>query len=131
MRERVLVDTDVLIDHLRGRAEAREYLEASARPIVVSALTVAELHVGVREGAEREALAALLGLFAEIVPLEATDAVRGGFYRRDYGRTHGTGLVDACLAAQAERIGAELVTLNARHFLMLSADALRVPYEKA
>ena len=131
MRERVLVDTDVLIDHLRGRAEAREYLEASARPIVVSALTVAELHVGVREGAEREALAALLGLFAEIVPLEATDAVRGGFYRRDYGRTHGTGLVDACLPAQAERIGAELVTLNARHFLMLSADALRVPYEKA
>ena len=131
MRERVLIDTDVLIDHLRGRADARAYLEAEVRSIAVSALTVAERHVGVREGAERQALAALLELFAEVVPLEASDAVRGGLYRRDYGRTHGTGLVDACLAAQAERTGAEVVTLNARHFPMLSADALHVPYEKA
>jgi hypothetical protein len=126
----VLYDTDVLVDFLRGRGEARDALEAEARDAGVSTLVVAELYAGVRDGAERQALEALLGLF-EAVPLEADDAVQGGLWRRTFGPSHGTGIVDALIAAQAFRLGAEVVTLNARHFPMLGADGVRVPYRKA
>jgi hypothetical protein len=46
-------------------------------------------------------------------------AERGGLLRRDYAPKHGTGLADALIAASAQQCGAELVTLNAKHFPML------------
>ena len=52
----------------------------------------------------------------------------GGLYRRDYGRSHGTGLADALIAATSEENGADLVTFNRRHFPMVSR--LVVPYER-
>ncbi|HWT00392.1 MAG TPA: hypothetical protein VN256_09105 [Pyrinomonadaceae bacterium] len=54
MAERLPIDTDVLIDYLRGRAEAVSYLEGLAGQLLISAMSVAELHAGVREGEERE-----------------------------------------------------------------------------
>ena len=52
-----------------------------------------------------------------------------GRWRREFGRSHGTGLMDALIAACAAQAGATLATLNARHFPMLE-DVL-VPYRKA
>ena len=124
----VLYDTSVLVDFLRGRGEARAEIEAESRTCGVSALVAAELYAGVRLGQEETALASLLSLF-EPVPLDADDARLGGEWRRVYGPSHGTGLVDALLAAQAARLGAELVTLNGKHFPM--PLALRVPYRRA
>lgn len=43
----------------------------------------------------------------------------GGLYKRDYGKSHGIGLVDAILAATADAENAELKTLNTRHYPML------------
>jgi predicted nucleic acid-binding protein len=63
------------------------------------------------------------------VPVDLAVAVRGGLYRRDFGKSHSTGLADALIAATAELSGARLVTLNDRHFPMLS-DVI-VPYQKS
>jgi predicted nucleic acid-binding protein len=123
----LLIDTDVLIDYLRGRAEAVAYLEGSQEPLLVSAVTVAELYAGVREGAERTALEQFLAAF-EVVPVDQAIAVKGGLFRRDYGKSHATGLADALIAATAECRQATLVTLNTKHFPML-ANVL-VPYQK-
>ena len=128
-RNAVLLDADVVIDYLRSREQAIAYLEAESRRLHLSTLTVAELYAGVRDGRERRTLDGFLEAFA-LVPLEPDDAVRGGLHRRDYFRSHGTGLVDACVAAQAERLSAELVTLNGKHFPMLAGDAINVPYRK-
>jgi hypothetical protein len=56
MNDLLLLDTDVLIDYLRSRAEAVEYLENLPQLPIVSAITVAELSAGVREGRERNIL---------------------------------------------------------------------------
>jgi len=130
MAARLLLDTDVLIDYLRGVPEAVTYLESRKEVFLISAVTVGELYAGVREGREgreRKALDAFMGAF-EIVVLDASLAERGGLLRRDYGKSHGTGLADALIAASAERQEAVLVTLNRKHFPMLR-DVL-VPYEK-
>ncbi len=117
----MLVDADVLIDFLRGRPEARD--------AAVSAITVAELHVGVREGEERQALDAILATF-RVLPLDADTASSGGLRRRDYGKSHGVGLNDALIAATALGPGLPLAMLNARHYPMLPADRLVLPYRK-
>lgn len=127
MAVRLLLDTDVLIDYLRGVPEAVTYLESRKEVLLISAVTVGELYAGVREGRERKALDAFMQAF-EIVVLDASLAERGGLLRRDYGKSHGTGLADALIAASAERQEAVLVTLNRKHFPMLRE--VLVPYEK-
>jgi predicted nucleic acid-binding protein len=126
MAVRLLLDTDVLIDYLRGVPEAVTYLESRKEVLLISAVTVGELYAGVRAGRERKALDAFMGAF-EIVVLDASLAERGGLLRRDYGKSHGTGLADALIAASAERQEAVLVTLNRKRFPMLRE--VLVPYE--
>jgi predicted nucleic acid-binding protein len=123
----LLIDTDVLIDYLRDRAEAVSYLENLTEHILISAITVAELYAGVREGAERIALDSLVNAF-ETVNVDNEIGIRGGLIRRDYAKSHNTGLADALIAATAEIRGAQLVTFNSRHFPMLTVI---VPYQKA
>jgi predicted nucleic acid-binding protein len=127
MPKTILVDTDVLVDYLREYLPAVEYLESRREELSTSAVVVAELYAGVREGKERAALGTLLSLF-EVIPIDAELAERGGLLRRDFGPKHGTGLADALIAASSQRSGAELVTLNAKHFPML--QNVTVPYKK-
>lgn len=127
MAERLLIDTDVLIDYLRDRAEAVSYLESLTESLLVSVITVAELYAGVREGAERMKLDEFIRAF-EIVPVDREVAIRGGLYRRDYMKSHNVGLADALIAATAESRQAALVTLNSKHFPMFANVV--VPYQK-
>ncbi|MBP1468209.1 type II toxin-antitoxin system VapC family toxin [Candidatus Chloroploca sp. M-50] len=121
----VLIDTDVLIDYLRDKQEAVAYVDNLTVPLFLSVINVAELYAGVRDGAERTKLDAFINAFT-IVPLDREIGVTGGLYRRDYGKSHGTGLADALIAATARLHSLTLVTLNKKHFPMLTS--LIVPY---
>ena len=123
----LLFDTDVCIDYLRGIEPAVTYVESLADPILLSTISVAELYAGVREGSEREALTSFIAAW-EIVPVDEAIAIQGGLFRRDYGKSHQIGLADALIAATAELRNASLVTLNKKHFPMLST--VTIPYTK-
>lgn len=123
----LVVDTDVLIDYLRGRLQAVAFLEETDQPLAASVITVAELYVGVRDGEERRRLDAFVAAF-DVLGLDRQAAVVAGLWRRQYGPSHGMGLADALIAATVEAAGATLVTLNRRHFPMLAQ--VLVPYSK-
>ncbi len=127
MAGRLLIDTDVLIEYLRGRSEAVEYLEGLTSDLYLSVISVAELFARVRDDEEEKSLKQLLLTFV-ILPVTEKTARLGGLYRRDYGGSHGTGLADALIAATSEENGADLVTFNRRHFPMVSK--IMVPYER-
>jgi predicted nucleic acid-binding protein len=118
MADRLLIDTDVLIDDLRNRSEAVTYLENAAEPLLISVITVAELSAGVKEGAERVRLNLFITAF-DIKALDLTMAIAGGLHRRQYNKSHNVSLADALIAATAEEYQARLVTLNSKHFPML------------
>lgn len=124
----LLLDTDLLIDYLRGCAEAVTYLAGRTEPLLISAITVAALYAGVRDGPERVKLDAFVQAF-DVVSVDSEVALQGGLYRRDYGKSHRTGLADALIAVAAEVRQATLVTLNRKHFPML-ANVI-VPYSKS
>ncbi|NJM43939.1 MAG: type II toxin-antitoxin system VapC family toxin [Brachymonas sp.] len=73
-----LVDTDVWIDYLQGHPLAIEFVKKLPERTWISAVSVAELNAGVREGAEREALALLISSL-EVADLTAEIATRRWF----------------------------------------------------
>ena len=123
----LLIDTDVLVDYLRGHGKAVAFVGARSTRIILSSVVVAELYAGVRGDREEAALEAFVSLF-RVVPVEGEIARKGGLYKRDYGRSHGVGLADAILAATAEVEDAELKTLNTKHDPMFKG--LRPAYVK-
>jgi hypothetical protein len=127
MADAILVDTDVLVDFLRGHRKAVAFVNANANRLILSSIVVAELYAGVKGEAEEAALEDFVSLF-HVVPVSAEIAKAGGLYKRDYGKSHGVGLADAVLAATAEAENAELKTLNTKHYPMLKG--LKPAYQK-
>ncbi|MBW1979799.1 MAG: type II toxin-antitoxin system VapC family toxin [Deltaproteobacteria bacterium] len=123
----ILLDTDVLVDFLRGRRKAVAFINTNSDRIILSSIVVAELYAGVKGDAERAVLDNFVSLF-RVVPVSAKIAKAGGLYKRDYGKSHGVGLADAILAATAEAENAEFKTLNCKHYPMLKG--LRPAYRK-
>lgn len=101
----VLVDTDVLVDHLRG---ARRF-EPGRALVSYSIVTRTELFAG--RASEEGVVSKLLAPFREIV-VDRTIAERAGRLRRE----HGVRIADALIAATALTHGLTLVTRNARDF---------------
>jgi predicted nucleic acid-binding protein len=124
-----LIDTDVWIDYLRGHPQAIAFVQQLPERVWISAVSVAELHVGVREGKEREALEQLISTL-DVIDLTSGIAAQGGLLRRNWGKSHGVGLNDALIAATALAQGLQLCTLNAKHYPMLSANELQAAYKK-
>ncbi|HUF10159.1 MAG TPA: type II toxin-antitoxin system VapC family toxin, partial [Rhodothermales bacterium] len=120
-------DTDVLIEYLRGKERAAEFLEGIEGELMISVITVAELFSGVRGTDEMEALDQFLPAFL-VIPVDEHLARRGGLIRQEYHPSHGVGLADALIAATALDQQARLVTFNRRHYPMLS-DVVQ-PYRR-
>lgn len=124
----VLVDTSVLIDHLRGRPEAREALARAVddgERLIGSVLTRSEVLAGLRPG-EEQATSALLGVLEWIVVDEAVADHAGALAQRYLASHGGIDLTDYVIAATAAIHGATLWTRNVKHFPMMAG--LRPPY---
>ncbi|CAD5244658.1 type II toxin-antitoxin system VapC family toxin [Thermococcus camini] len=109
-----LVDTDVLIDVLRGVKEAKLYLtELAGEGLAVSVITISELFSGrdTKDPVKREKVLKLLRHF-EVIPVDSEIAILAGEIRRDYGLHLG----DAVISATAIVHGLTVVTGNIRHF---------------
>ena len=123
----VVLDTNVLIDYLRGVPAAVGTVDArGARDdLVASEVTRIELLAGMHAG-EEEALAELArGLVW--VPVDEAVAVRAGQLAQAWHRSHqGIELADYAIAATARELHAELWTTNVRHFPMFTD--LEAPY---
>jgi predicted nucleic acid-binding protein len=127
MNPKLLIDTDVLVDFLRGLPKAVKYIKAHSEEIIISAITVAELYAGVRDEELRQ-LDDFISIF-DVIPVSHAIAKSGGLYKQQYHKSHGTGLADAIIAATSVIGDAELKTMNTKHFPMLKG--LRAPYSKS
>ncbi|BDB42395.1 ribonuclease VapC [Mycobacterium kiyosense] len=123
----MLVDSDILIAHLRGRAAARDWLRDARGegPLAISVVSISELVGGMRSAERREVWQLLASFRAE--PTTEIIARRAGDFMRRYQRSHsGIGLGDYLVAAAADVKGYEPATLNVKHFPMFKN--LRPPF---
>jgi len=116
----LVVDTSVLIDHLRGDERAVRRLRAAveSRDELWSATVVrTEILAGARPKEEAAIIELLDGLRWMEITVEVADSA--GRLAARYLRSHpGVDTVDYLIAACAQTLDAALLTLNVRHFPM-------------
>jgi predicted nucleic acid-binding protein len=113
----VLFDTNILIEYLRDRPDARNFLEDQDERPQISVGSVMELYAGFRSRREEQKAEGLLSE-AKVLPVTEEIAKRAGVWSRLYASSHGLDDVDALIAATAEHHDLKLATLNTRHFPM-------------
>ncbi|QDP98092.1 type II toxin-antitoxin system VapC family toxin [Microlunatus elymi] len=124
----IILDTSVLIDHLRGVADARRAMTSAVERgdlLAASVLTKVEVLAGMRAGEETQTRI----LLDSLRWVEVTDAIaeRAGALAGHFLRSHpGVDPVDYVIAATAQQLNARLWTMNLKHFPMFGD--LQHPY---
>ena len=124
----LLFDTCVLVDHLRGVAEATKTVKMVKDGFIIgyiSTLTEAELFAGKDsdDPRKRTMLIELLNIFEKLDVNESIARVAGEF-KRKYGIT----LADAIIAATAFMLRCKVATQNIKDFKIVKEIDVEKPY---
>jgi Predicted nucleic acid-binding protein, contains PIN domain len=122
-RTRYLVDTDVIINYLKGKDKSKDFLMGIIDGEVIgffSVITEAELLSGARDTKDEASIYDILDVM-EVIEVERKIAITAGKLRRKYYAAYNTELPDAIIAATAEERGLILATANEKHFRMFEA----------
>ena len=116
----VLIDSDIVIEVLRGRDQAilAQWiaLANSSSPILVSPITIAEIGAGAR-AREKQAIERLFAPLICVV-IDQKVGLLAGEYIHQYGKSHNVKIADALIAASATQNQAALWTRNRKHYPM-------------
>ncbi len=122
----VLIDTDIIMDHLRGVGNFGTIIDdQSNNTCHLSVISIAELYSNLFP-TEYELVEMLLSAL-KVVNLDPIIAKLGGNYRMKFYKSHGLKLPDALIAATAKIHEAMLITKNLKHFPMDDIQKIR-PY---
>lgn len=122
---RVVLDTTVVVDHLKDAALTQAWFATLTDAPFCSEVTRVEVMQGLRSGERSVAEAFFAGL--DWVAVSEPIARLAGELGRRYRRSHsGIGVVDLIVAATTVHLGARLATANVRHYTMF--PGLRAPY---
>lgn len=118
---RLVIDTSVLIDHLRGDERAarllREAVQAGHELWSATVVRV-EILAGMRRGEERATHALLSAIRWQELSSEIAD-LAGDLARRFMKSHRGVDTVDYVIAGTAQALDATLKTQNVKHFPMI------------
>lgn len=128
MKQKILVDTNIFIDFLRGYLPAKSFFEDIKKnkyDAHISVITITELFSGKssKNLDELNLVEQLLELF-KIVHIDYDIAKYAGFINRDYD----IGFADATVAASAKNFKCVLMTRNLKHFEKISNLKVETPY---
>lgn len=116
----MLVDTDVLVWHLRGYRQAAQRLDRLPA-FNLSAMSYLELIQGMRDKTELSALRKMLALReASVLPFTPAITQRATEIMEALALSHGLQAPDALIAATALEHGLSILTGNSKHFQAVS-----------
>ena len=124
----ILLDTDIMVDILRGYEPARIWLE-SVQEIGVHGLVVMELIQGCQNAREQKQLEKALAEYQLYWPTEE-DCNRALASFSGHHLSDNIGLLDALIAEIAIGTNSELATFNVKHYRVLRGLKSIQPYEK-
>jgi predicted nucleic acid-binding protein len=114
---KILIDTDILINFLRGRIEAKKFLSSTIMDcdLYCSTISIAEICAGMKDH-EREKTSELLDSLT-IIDVTREIAEKAGSYKRRI-KSQSLELDDCLIAAAASVNRAILATGNGKHYPM-------------
>ncbi len=125
-----LIDTDVLIDILRGTPAAQAWLARSAATAFqIPGVVAMELMMGCRNQAELRRVQQFLGAFS-VAWTEASEFAQAYNLLAAYRLRSGLSIPDCLVAAMALTRSATLYTFNMRHFRVITGLDVQEPYTR-
>lgn len=128
---KVVIDTNIIIDHLRNIPQATKLLkeiENGNFEGLISTITILELMAAPRLNEKRiEAIRGLLEIF-EHIPVDGQAATTAGILLSKYRASHGLDPMDAIVAATSIGNEAVLFTLDTKHFRYIEGLVTINPY---
>jgi len=125
----ILLDTTVLVDVLRNRNRRPLFLStliASGHVLATSAVNVAEIFGGLRQGEEQATRAFIAGL--HLIPVSVPIAERAGNLQAGFRRQGQTrSITDMIVAATALEKGFQVATDNIRDFQVPGLSLFPLP----
>ena len=129
-RPDLVLDNDILIEILRGRPEASQWLTSlGSQTVGISVVTRMEILQGARDRQEQTILIAQLNRY-ELVFLDAGDALQALEWFEAYHLSHGVGIMDCLIAASALRIEKPFYTFNVRLYGPFATLKAQEPYNR-
>lgn len=128
MPQTLLIDSDILIDHLRREQRAMDFINQEiddGSPLFISVISRTEILSGARKG-EDETIQSLFGILTP-VDVDLIIADRAGEYLRKFRKSNALSIGDALIAATAKEMGIKLVTRNIKHYPMKDINIVK-PY---
>lgn len=127
---KVFLDTDVLIDCLRGTSEAREWLtNTETDSFQIPGIVAMELVVGCQNKVELKRTKRFLEVF-EVVWPEADDFQRAYDLLSEHYRASSLSIPDCLIAAMALNRSTRLYSFNLRHFGQIDELDVKAPHER-
>jgi predicted nucleic acid-binding protein len=123
----MLLDTDVMVDFLRGHAPAVAWLTASPQSLGLPGLVAVELVQGSRNMIEQQRIENELRRFSWYWPTPA-DCQRAYQDFSTYHLSHHLGLLDALVAHTAVGLQEPLATFNVKHYGLVASLRTIQPY---
>ena len=112
----MIIDTDVLIWHLRGNEKAREIIHKSI-PFNISVVTYIELIQGMRDKKEMNSLVKQLSNWnVGIIQIDRNISSRAMIYFEEYHHSIAMELADALIGATCVNNSEILLTGNEKHY---------------
>jgi predicted nucleic acid-binding protein len=126
----VVLDTDVLIEILRGADQARAWLASRASNVIGIPIFVRmEILLGARDKREQQALAEDLARYT-ILHLETGDSQKAQHWFEQFHLRHGVGILDCFIATFPVRLHKPFYTFNLKHFRIIPGLEARIPYRR-
>jgi predicted nucleic acid-binding protein len=113
--EKVILDTNILIEILKGDKRTIAKVESLKRELCISSITAMELFYGARNKAEIKKLEKFILLFTVIYPDETLSRKAMELVKR-YAKSHSLDIPDSIIAATALTRNCELFTYNRKDF---------------
>jgi predicted nucleic acid-binding protein len=113
--EKIVLDTNILIEVLKGNKTIIEKLELLSADFYISSITVMELYYGALNKAELFQLKKFIALFKVIEINENISSISTELIFQ-YAKSHNLAIPDSLIASTAINIDSKLLTLNLKDF---------------
>ncbi len=121
--EEVVLDTNILIEILKGDSETIGKVEAFEEELCISSITAMELFYGARNKAEVKKLEQFILYFSIIYPDETLSRKAMALVKR-YAKSHALDIPDSIIAATALMLDSKLFTYNRKDFRYIDGLSL-------
>ena len=114
----ILVDTNVLIEILKGKQKTLAHMENLEEAPALSSVSLMELYYGAFNKTEIKQIDKFASLF-ELVPISKMVSFKATELVRDYSKSHNLDIPDSLIAATALVNLCKLLTYNVWYFIFI------------